>query len=383
MPSGRSRLRSTLATLDRPRAAVWALIEGKQSFKWTMTRRSALVRFFALHALLSLSLLMQELLSGRDEANSELCLGIRAGGTAANLGLLLLVRQTWLPARPAHFASLLLLCVLATIANAVWRLRSAAQRTNELHELSLLQLSAYALLVPTFSVRSVALLTAGLSLFEPLVLLPRASSAALDLLLRELVKAVCLNAVGIGVAVAAEQQHAANHSLVQQFATEAKRFYSAQRDTQRLLMATLPEPVVREIATKGGRAKCAHRYDGVTVLQASLPSLILPWRLLRSPSHPTLAPSRGVAASPCSRRIWWASRNSPPQWRYVHIDVRMDVYMDECSHGWMFTWMDVHVNGGPSSALERAASVLPSAAGAHHPAAHSLLARALLARAGA
>ncbi len=36
-------------------------------------------------------------------------------------------------------------------------------------------------------------------------------------------------------------------------------------DVQRLLLNTLPEPIVREIAT--GTSKVAHRYETVTVLQ--------------------------------------------------------------------------------------------------------------------
>ena len=142
--------------------------------------------------------------------------------------------------------------------NAVW-LDLSPRAPNELTELTLLQFSCYALLVPTFPLRVVASATAGLSLLQPLILTGSSDTRAHDMLMRELIKSVAVNAFGLALAWTAEQQHKNNHALVKQFNDESERNLAAQKDVQRLLLATLPAPVVNEIALKGGRAKCAHR----------------------------------------------------------------------------------------------------------------------------
>jgi class 3 adenylate cyclase len=87
---------------------------------------------------------------------------------------------------------------------------------------------------------------------------------------REVVKAAVVHTVGVFAAYTAESVAQANHQLVSKFAAESKRQSAARADMRRLMLNTLPEPVYREIAEGGWKAKCAHRYSEVTVLQADM-----------------------------------------------------------------------------------------------------------------
>ena len=236
----------------------------------TFGSSTSLPRFIYLHSLLALSLLALEV-----SAHGHAAVVIAARGACVGaMGLMLGGTSLLRTRRPQeqHLVQVLLVVTLILVViamNAVW-LDLSPGAPNELTELTLLQLSCYALLVPTFPLRVVAPATAGLSVLQPLILIASTGTRAYDMLARELIKSVAFNAFGLALAWTAEHQHKNNHALVKQFNDESERNLAAQKDVQRLLLATLPAPVVHEIAVKGGRAKCAHRYEDVTVLQADI-----------------------------------------------------------------------------------------------------------------
>ena len=232
----------------------------------------SLRHFLVLHAVLAGGLFVRDLQSSRAVAAGlhGLCLAAAA--------VLLLLQEYQLKPRAARNASLLLLVLLMVTAYASWAAAlfvPGGSMALEIAELPLVQLSAFVLLVPTFALREVGMVMGGLTLLVPLLLLavagiPAAAGLAQSLVLRELIRGAIVNALGAAIAHTAEVLHRSNHGLVEKFTEESQQQIAGRRDMQRLLLTTLPAPVVREIAMKGGKAKCAHRYDEVTVLQADL-----------------------------------------------------------------------------------------------------------------
>ena len=89
-----------------------------------------------------------------------------------------------------------------------------------------------------------------------------------NMLMLEMFKAVLLNSLGVGVAHLADRQQRSNFARATQFQREEKLMLSVRNDVHRLLCNTLPEPIVKDIAT--GRVEVAHRYEQVTVLQSDM-----------------------------------------------------------------------------------------------------------------
>ena len=89
-----------------------------------------------------------------------------------------------------------------------------------------------------------------------------------SLIARELVKAIALNAVGVAMGLVAERNRRKNFNGALLYHEEVVLMTAVRNDVQRLLLNTLPEPIVREIAS--GHVEVAHRYDNVTVLQVDM-----------------------------------------------------------------------------------------------------------------
>ena len=77
-----------------------------------------------------------------------------------------------------------------------------------------------------------------------------------------------VNVLGMWIARRSERVHRKIFYNAKLFREELLLSKAVCNDVQRLLMNTLPEPIVREIAT--GTSKVAHRYENVTVLQADM-----------------------------------------------------------------------------------------------------------------
>ena len=289
--------------------------------------------------------------------------------------LLLASRKVHLPSSVTAVGAAAILLLQTAAAHAAWHAAeqrvgahpasSAAVEPLDLHLVSLSVLSAYALLVPAFPLRRVALGTLALYLSQLLTLFASTegspSARCVAMLSRELVKgfalqgatrvpcaycwptvrvpcarAVCacrvrvpcaravrgvcthdtssaelvpccarlssLAVLGAIVAFVGEVHHRFNYDLVSQFGEEHKRLMASRIDLHRLLLNTLPAPVVNEIATSGGIAKCAHRYDEVTVLQ--VPSVAR----ARRPCASVECGVERAPHAPCSGALmplWW------------------------------------------------------------------------------
>ena len=163
----------------------------------------------------------------------------------------------------------LLLLWVSPLAAAL--LRGMAQ---ECPELIVIYFTAYGVLCPAFHIRLVTgacLTLTGLQVLS-LVLcgLYEGTQQALLLhaLLRELFKAVVFNMMGVWLARRSERAHRETFVNAKLFQEELILRKAICSDVQRLLLNTLPEPIVREIAS--GERRVAHRYSQVTVLQADM-----------------------------------------------------------------------------------------------------------------
>ena len=154
------------------------------------------------------------------------------------------------------------------------RLRGDAV-AGEYPELLLLYFGAYGVLCPAFHIRIIAMLCGALVVGQAIVFAtaPLVSSAPtrhvlINIELRELLKAVVVNALGVWLARRSERSHREIFVNAKLCREELMLRQAVCNDVQRLLMNTLPEPIVREIAA--GVSHVAHRYENVTVLQADM-----------------------------------------------------------------------------------------------------------------
>ena len=81
-----------------------------------------------------------------------------------------------------------------------------------------------------------------------LLLLDGDDQLATSLVVRETLKCVALSAFGFAVGRISERAHRENFQLLRRFADDSQRQLASRRDLARLLLSTLPAPVVREIA---------------------------------------------------------------------------------------------------------------------------------------
>jgi class 3 adenylate cyclase len=147
---------------------------------------------------------------------------------------------------------------------------------RECPELLLLYLACYAVLCPGFRIRYTAGLCIslgclqGLSLAATVPLQTDESTRGATLItgLREFLKAIVLNVMGVWLARRSERSNRETFVNAKLFQEELLLRKAVCSDVQRLLLNTLPEPIVREIAA--GTSRVAHRYENVTVLQADM-----------------------------------------------------------------------------------------------------------------
>jgi hypothetical protein len=209
------------------------------------------------------------------EGRSAVTLALRIASTSLCLLLYTHVRAG-ARQRSAMVLAMVLVSGLTVVAHAAEHLD---RRSEELHELTVLYLACYFLLVPLFPWRLVAPCVGGICIMQSLLFLREAGRVRLG---QELVKGVALNCYGAAMAWAAERHHRANFVLARRFKDETSQHRLAVVGVQRLLMNTLPAPVVREIAS--GIREIAHRYEYVTVLQADIVGFT-PLSAARGPSE--------------------------------------------------------------------------------------------------
>jgi hypothetical protein len=175
------------------------------------------------------------------EQRSTITLVLRILAAGGSLGAYLLVRSG-LKHRPASIVFLSLFACYVFVAHLAQRLDMIRE---ELHDLTALNLIAYALMVPLFPLRVVGGAMGALLCLQMFILIAEGGRVMLG---RELIKGIGLNAIGAAFALLAERLHRANFTLSRKFKEETAPHKAASAGVQRLLMNTLPAPVVREIA---------------------------------------------------------------------------------------------------------------------------------------
>ena len=90
----------------------------------------------------------------------------------------------------------------------------------------------------------------------------------MNLVIREFLKGLALNGFGLVMGLVAERERRSNFIGAMMYHEEVMLMSTVRNDVQRLLLNTLPEPIVKEVAS--GQVEIAHRYDGVTVVQADM-----------------------------------------------------------------------------------------------------------------
>ena len=198
--------------------------------------------------------------------------GLRALAAIFCFLVAILVLGNTLTLKGAHAWTACSMILLWFAPLASMQLRGDAR---ECPELLLLYLACYAVLCPGFHIRFVAGLCISLAVLQALsvaVVVPlQAERRQLLLLvagLREFTKAIVWNAMGIWLARRSERSHRETFVNAKLFQEELMLRKVVCSDVQRLLLNTLPEPIVREIAA--GTSRIAHRYEHVTVLQADM-----------------------------------------------------------------------------------------------------------------
>ena len=177
--------------------------------------------------------------------------------------LLIAWRANGTHTKPRHsLLALAALCIGVAIAS-----RRLDHSGDESHALTAVYLSCYGLLVPALPLRRVAIVTAIFVIGLMMLLLGVESERSV--VLRELVKIVGVSAIGLMTALNSDRNHRINFEIARRFKEETKQHRQATAGVQRLLMNTLPAPVVRAVA-RVGAGQVAHRYDMVTVLQADM-----------------------------------------------------------------------------------------------------------------
>ena len=149
--------------------------------------------------------------------------------------------------------------------------RDAHEAHAEAVEVAMVYLVVYRLFVPIFPVRYVALAMWGLTGAQfayMLYIYWHALGVHARLVCRELVKGVVLNMAGCAMGFAVERVRRRNFLGAALYKDEVQLMSSVRRDVQRLLLNTLPEPIVKEVAA--GQVEIAHRYEQVTVVQADM-----------------------------------------------------------------------------------------------------------------
>ena len=142
---------------------------------------------------------------------------------------------------------------------------------SEAVEIVLIFLIAYRLLVPIFQVRHVAVAMWLLSFVQVVYMLLLYSEdleLRAALIARELVKGLTLNVTGVAMGLMAERNRRKNFLGAALYHEEVVLMSAVRHDVQRLLLNTLPEPIVEEVAS--GQVEVAHRYEHVTVVQADM-----------------------------------------------------------------------------------------------------------------
>ena len=174
--------------------------------------------------------------------------------------------------------------------------------SDETYEQTFAGLIGFAVLVPPLQLRYVALAmgpvltTLHLSLALTTSLGAHQPNLSYFLVARAACKDLVLIVTGMSLAVAAEAQNRFNFTRARLFLEQQDAMAAVRNDMHRLLLNTLPAPIVRDIAR--GHTEVAHRYTDVTVLQASalrVPSEYPP-STLRVPSE--YPPSTLLACHP-------------------------------------------------------------------------------------
>ena len=173
-------------------------------------------------------------------------------GAACLLTAMLVLRSSLGP-RPAS-----VLCVAIIYLGAAVpfvdhaRTDAGAAAPEEGVEVMLMYLIAYQLLVPIFQIRYIAAAMWTLMLAQQVYGLARyreSLAAHTTLQLREFARAMILNLLGTALGVVAEKNRRRNFMGAMLYHEEVVLMTAVRNDVQRLLLNTLPEPIVKEVAS--------------------------------------------------------------------------------------------------------------------------------------
>ena len=194
------------------------------------------------------------------ERRSMLSISLWVGELACCVCAYVTMRRVALRERSAS-----ILCVVLFLSIGCTSI-SLHSHKDETPGLAVLYLTAPMLLVPLFPWRLVAPGVLATYLLHVVI-----ASVLTDslLLARELTKGAALTAVGLVQAAMAEKQHRTNFKDARKFRDELEQRRANVGNFHRLLLNTLPAPIVHEIA-RGSATGGARHYEDVTVLQADL-----------------------------------------------------------------------------------------------------------------